>query len=108
VYFQPANTLYLPSLANIPKNANMKYILNNFLYFKKSLPNAVSQSLSHFVNAKNMVKKFVGHHLHIVANQPIEGGKLSHALLEQLKKYSIEARLFGQYICYSSLFSFPL
>jgi hypothetical protein len=28
---------------------------------------------------QNMVKKFVGHSLHQIANQPIKGRKLSHA-----------------------------
>ena len=58
----------------------MKYISNNFLYSKKLLPNAVSQLLSHFANAKNMVKKFAGHYLHNAANQAIVSQKLSHAV----------------------------
>jgi hypothetical protein len=76
----------------------MKYILNNFLYSKKLLPNAVSQSLSHFVNAKNMVKKFVGHHLYIVANQPIAGRKLSQSLSHFANAKNIVKKFVGHHL----------
>jgi hypothetical protein len=52
-----------------------------------SVPVHISQFISYYQSVislvpfllQNMVKKFVGHSLHQVANQPIKGRKLSHA-----------------------------